>query len=250
MHQSNQPLSPLTTLPTMHDLPAEDPEENGLPDLFHLLQPRLLDEALSSANCSVDRFFTASDLNLYYDPQHPLWYKRPDWFIVLGKSPASIQQELHLSYVLWQEGIAPFLVVELLSPSTESDDLGRSLREVNTPPTKWQVYEQIVRVPYYGIFDRYQQQFRLFRLVATHYEEMPLIEQKFWFDEIQLGLGVWQGKYQETAGKWLRWYDRENNWSPLAVETIELERFRADQAQQKADRLAAQLQSLGIDPDG
>jgi hypothetical protein len=29
-------------LPTMYDLPSEDPEEPGLPDEFHDLQPQLL----------------------------------------------------------------------------------------------------------------------------------------------------------------------------------------------------------------
>ena len=33
--QSDPPLSPRETLPTMYDLPSEDPEEPGLPDQFH-----------------------------------------------------------------------------------------------------------------------------------------------------------------------------------------------------------------------
>jgi hypothetical protein len=32
--------------------------------------------------------------------------------------------EMRLSYLVWQEGVDPFLVVELLSPGTESEDLG------------------------------------------------------------------------------------------------------------------------------
>lgn len=51
------------------------------------------------------------------------------------------------SIYLWQEGVAPFLMVELLSPGTEAEDLGQTLRVVGKPPTKWQVYEQILRVP-------------------------------------------------------------------------------------------------------
>ncbi len=49
-------------------------------------------------------------------------------------------------------------VVELLSPGTEAEDLGQTLREMNQPSTKWQVYEQILRVPYYVLFDRYENQ--------------------------------------------------------------------------------------------
>jgi Uma2 family endonuclease len=87
---------------------------------------------------------------------------------VLNKSPA--QQQLRLSYVIWQEGTAPFLVVELLSPGTEAENLGQTSREANTPPTKWQVYEQLLRIPYYVLFDRYQNQLRVFRLIATGVE--------------------------------------------------------------------------------
>ena len=32
MYQTNPPVSPKETLPTMYDLPSEDPEEPGLPD--------------------------------------------------------------------------------------------------------------------------------------------------------------------------------------------------------------------------
>ncbi len=34
--QSDPPLSPRLILPTMYDLPSEDPEEPGLPDEYHL----------------------------------------------------------------------------------------------------------------------------------------------------------------------------------------------------------------------
>jgi len=48
--------------------------------------------------------FVASDLNLYYDPLNTGWYKRPDWFAVVGVSRLYQGQDLRLSYVLWQEG--------------------------------------------------------------------------------------------------------------------------------------------------
>ena len=82
------------------------------------------------------------------------------------------QSDLRLSYVTWQEGRNPFLVIELLLPGTEAEDLGQTLRDVDRPPTKWQVYEQMLRVPYYALFDRYTLEFRLFKLVATRYEEI------------------------------------------------------------------------------
>ena len=105
MQLTSPPLSTGQILPTMYDLPSEDPEEPGLPDEFHLLQPELLRQTFQPPAYAADNFFTASDLNLYYDPSHPQWYKRPDWFGVLGVSRLYDQRDLRLSYVIWQEEI-------------------------------------------------------------------------------------------------------------------------------------------------
>ena len=96
---SYEPLPPQQTLPTMYDLPSEDPEEPGLPDEFHLLQPELLRSTSRPPSYTEDNVFTGSDLNLYYDNKHTQWYKRPDWFAVLGVSRFYEQTELRLSYV-------------------------------------------------------------------------------------------------------------------------------------------------------
>lgn len=108
--QSDPPLSPRQTLPTMYDLPSEDPEEPGLPDQFHLLQPRLLDATFRPPNYSNDEILVASDLNLYYDVRHFNWYKCPDWFAVVGVSRLYEGQDLRMSYVMWQELVSPFVV--------------------------------------------------------------------------------------------------------------------------------------------
>ncbi len=244
------------TLPTMHDLPSEDPEEPGLPDEFHALQPQFLKKTCRPPHWPMDQLFSAMDLNLYYDVDHPLWHKRPDWFLVLGKTPAQTQQDLRRSYVIWQEGVVPFLIIELSSPGTEAEDMGQTLRDVNSPPTKWQVYEQILRIPYYVLFDRYINNFRVFQLVGTRYQAVDLPDGKFWFADLELGLGVWQGTYDDTDGLWLRWYDTQGNWIPFPEEQLdqerqraEQERQRAEQERQRAERLAARLRALGLDPD-
>jgi len=214
-------------------------EDQGLPDEFHLLQPRLLTDTFSPPNYPPDQVFVASDLNLYYDTRNPLWYKRPDWFAVVGVSRLFDQRELRLSYVMWQEIIAPLVMVELLSPKTEKEDLGRTLREVNQPPTKWEVYERIVRVPYYIIFDRYTDKLQAFQLVADRYEEIDVSSGKIWMPGIELGLGLWQGSFEGIERLWLRWYDSTGNW---VLTPVEKERKRGD-------KLAAKLRELGINPD-
>jgi Uma2 family endonuclease len=239
MHQSDPPRPPKETLPTMYDLPSEDPEEPGLPDEFHIYQPRLLQETFRLPNYPANDVFVATDLNLYHDVHHPLWYKRPDWFAVLGNSHLHEEQELRLSYVIWQEGVNLFVAVEFLSPGTEREDLGQTLRDSNQPPTTWEVYEQILRIPYYVVFDRYTNQLQVFILYADRYTELNLEEPRLWIPSLELGLGLWQGVYQGVERLWLRWCDAEGNWLLTPSE----------QERQRAERLAARLREAGIDPD-
>ncbi|MBD1899657.1 Uma2 family endonuclease [Trichocoleus sp. DQ-A3] len=251
VEQTNPPLSPRETLPTMYDLPSEDSEEPGLPDEFHDLQPQLLSFTFSPPSYPPEQVFSASDLNLYYDVRHQNWYKRPDWFGVVGVPRLYDQQDLRLSYVIWQEGISPFVVVELLSPGTEKEDLGQTTREANQPPTKWEVYEQILRVPYYVVFNRYTDQLRAFTQVSGRYQELDLTEPRIWIPTLELGLGLWQGEYQGSNRQWLRWYDAQGNWIPTEAE-IERQRAqqaeqRAQQAEQRAEELAQRLRDLGIE---
>jgi Uma2 family endonuclease len=256
MYQTDPPRSPKEVLPTMYDLPSGDLEEPGLPDEFHHLQPQLLRETFRPPGYPPDQVLVASDLNLYYDPRHPLWYKCPDWFAVLGISRLYEQRELRLSYVIWQEGVDPSVVVELLSPGTEKEDLGQTLRDINQPPTKWEVYEQILRVPYYIVFNRYSNQLRAFQNLAGCYQELNLTQSQLRLPQLGLGLGLWQGEYEGIEGLWLRWRDVEGRWIPTFAEQAEQERRRAEQAElqleqerQRAEHLAARLRELGFNPD-
>lgn len=142
----------------------------------------------------------------------------------------------------------------MLSPGTEKEDLGEVERGVNQPPTKWEVYERILGIPYYVLFDRYTDQFRAFRLEDGSYREV-IAEDKVGLPEVSLGLGLWYGTYQGIERLWLRWYDATGNWVSTEVERerqraeqerqrADEERQRAEQEKQRADRLAAELRAL------
>ncbi len=118
----------------MYELPSEDPEEPGKPDEFHLWQAELLSQTFRPPTYPPERVFVASDLNLYYDPLNTGWYKRPDWFAVVDVSRLYQGQDLRLSYVLWQEGVRPVVAIELLSPGTQDEDLGRRESQGKQPP--------------------------------------------------------------------------------------------------------------------
>ncbi|WP_293337348.1 Uma2 family endonuclease [Microcoleus sp. CAWBG58] len=264
--QSDPPRSPRETLPTMYDLPSEDPEEPGLPDEFHDLQPQLLTLAFRPHNYQASEIFSGTDMNLYYDVQHTLWHKRPDWFGVVGVPRLYNQSELRMSYVTWQEGVNPFVIVELLSPGTEKEDLGANIDEEKLPiqpnnvgnaqvlqadtnekpPSKWEVYEQILRVPIYAVFSRYTNRLRVFALNAGHYQELELSDSRVWIPDLGLGLGLWQGEFQGIDRLWLRWYDVDGNW---ILTEAEQQRQRADSAEAQLQSLIQRLRESGIDPD-
>lgn len=288
MYIPDSQSSQAKALPTMYDLPSEDPEEPGLPDEYHRWQAQLLCDSCLPSNYPVDRIFSASDLNLYYDSNHPTWYKRPDWYLVVGVSRFYQDTELRQSYVIWDEGVTPLIAIEFLSPSTEDEDLGLTESAPNKPPTKWEVYERILKIPYYFVFSKYNNQLRVFRLIGNRYREQILTGSRFWIPEIQFSLGLWSGAFMQNQRLWLRWYDINGNWvltpeeferqrAQLESQRAEFERQQAEierqqaeserqraefekqqaeserqQAQldrERANRLADRLRAMGINPD-
>ncbi|OCR02626.1 hypothetical protein BCD67_23080 [Oscillatoriales cyanobacterium USR001] len=271
------PLDPRQSLPTMYDLPFEDPEEDGLPDTFHIDQPQLLEFTFLPPNWDENQVFTATNLYLYYDVAHSRWYKRPNWFAAVGVSRLYEGHDMRFSYVIWQEQVSPFVVVELLSPGTEDEDFGRTMQRQGRPPTKWQVYEQILQVPYYFVFSRHTDELQAFHLINGRYQSVELTCGQLLIPELQLRLGLWQGDYKGMNRLWLRWFtaDGELILSPseraiLAERQViesqqkviefqqQVSEFQQQlsesqkqviAAQEKAERLAARLRELGIEPD-
>ena len=220
----------------MYDLPSEEIGDPGMPDEFHVRQAILLDETFIPPALSPDEVFSAVDMNLYYNVRRTDWYKRPDWFAVIGVSRLYEGRDSRLSYVVWQEEVAPLIVVELLSPRTEKEDLGQTLREVNQSPTKWEVYERILRVPYYIVFGRQADELRVFKLSGPQYAEVAGHGGRYWIPEAELGLGLWRGNYKGQERLWLRWYDAQDHWIPTNAERAKQERQSAEQEYQRAEQ--------------
>lgn len=95
------------------------------------------------------------------------------------------------------------------------------------------------------MFDRYTNELRAFKLDGSRYAEIALQDRRFWIPEIELGLGVWRGSYQGIEMSWLRWYD-VIGW---VLTPVEREIARVEREKQRAERLIAQLRSLGVEPD-
>ncbi len=253
---SNPPLAPRQTLPTMYDLPSEDPEEIRMPDEYHELQSMLLRFTFRPDNFPWEQVFVGTDLNIYYDRHHLNWYKRPDWFAVVGVERLYEGRDIRDSYVMWQELVSPFVIVELLSPSTENEDLGRTVRQPGNPPTKWEVYSQILRVPYYVVFSRLNNEFQAFHLVGDRYQPVSLSNGRLLIREVELSLGLWRGSYEGINRLWLRWFMADGQLILTPNEEAAAAEQRATEAEQRlqeatqlAELLAAKLRELNIDPN-
>lgn len=168
----------------------------------------------------------------------------PDWFYVPNVPPL-INGQVRRSYVLWQEMVAPLIVLEFVSGD------GAEERD-RTPFTgKYWVYEQAVRIPFYAIYEVMHARVEVYHLVDGHYEPVPSNERDH-YPIAPLGdieLGIWQGSYGNIELPWLRWWDAEGNLLLTGDERAEQERVRAEQAEKRAMRLAERLRALGIDPD-
>ncbi|MEA5469714.1 Uma2 family endonuclease [Spirulina sp. 06S082] len=250
-------------LPTMYDLPSEEVGEPGLPDQYHPIQAQLLEQTFQPSTYPSDRVFSAMDLNIYYDAENTKRYKRPDWFGVVGVPRLYEERDLRMSYVVWQEEINPFIVVELLSPSTQREDLGQTRRDIDEPPTKWQVYEEFLQVPYYIIYERERDYFRAFHWEGSRYQELEIANNQLWLEELELGLRLWQGRHNRIERLWLRFYDAAGNLIPTEAEEAErerqekererqekeYERQEKEQAQTALQELRDRLIAMGLDPD-
>jgi hypothetical protein len=63
-----------------------------------------------------------------------------------------------------------------------------------------------------------------------------------WLRPVGLGLKLWRGAFEGQEEEWLRWCDRNGNLIPTGAE-------RAEHERQRAERLAAQLRALGVEPE-
>ncbi len=270
--QVNKAQSTTELVITWEPLPKDfeledDPVDNeGQPLLAGALR-----ESLELSGFIQPEMLIVSNFGLCATVNGQIVVKAPDWLYVDSANPVS---GIRRSYTPQAEGNRPTLVMEFLSETP-----GNEYSVKRTPPLgKWFFYEQILQVPFYAIFEPEEGLLEFHQLQSGRYEPMePTPEGRYWIDEMQLFLGVWQGSKENLTGYWLRWWDAAGNILPWALEKIEQERQRADEAHQRADeerqradeerqradaerqraeqesqqkeRLMAYLRSQGIDPD-
>jgi len=218
--------NPLDCLPSAEDLPDSDdtPVDN---QLQHLI-PGLLEAILAMVWADRMDWFFGVDMGIYYDPNEPAIV--PDGFLSLGVA-RFIDEDLRLSYVLWEENRLPILVLEVVSQKRRGEYT-----------SKMQQYADL-GVLYYAVYNprrRRKPPLEVYHLVDGNYVLQR--GNPVWLPEINLGIGRERGTYQGITREWLYWYDEQGQRLLTPEERIL-------QAEQRAEMLAERLRSLGIDPD-
>lgn len=171
--------------------------------------------------------YCSGNTTVYYDESQRTNrnFRGPDIYVVLGAEP----RQRH-SWMIWREGGKyPNVVIELLSDSTATVDR----------TTKKALYQDVWRLPNYFWFHPYTQEFKGFKLIDSEYQEiLPNAEGHLWSDQLELFLGIHEGRL------WL--FTAEGERVLLAEEALALQ---AEQERLRAERLAAKLRQLGVDPD-
>jgi Uma2 family endonuclease len=165
----------------------------------------------------------------------------PDWFYVPNVSP-TLKGQIRRSYVLWKEYIAPQIVIEFVSgDGTEERDRTASSADDKSSiikPGKFWVYEQAIRVPFYGIYEVKKASVEVYQLIRGRYQLLPPNSRSHYeIPEMGVALGIWEGCYGEYTKPlpWLRWWSRDGKLLLTGEE--------------RADRYAQRLRQMGIDPD-
>ena len=164
----------------------------------------------------------------------------PDWFYV-PNVPPDIDGEYRRSYVLWRELIAPLIALELASGNGNEERDTTALSQQNLEekkrPGKFWVYENIIRIPYYGIYVIQTGELEVYNLIRGSYERMSPNERGHYpIERLGVELGLWQGNYQNQHQLWLRWWDSEGNLLLTGWEQSALEQMRTEQANSRAEQ--------------
>jgi Uma2 family endonuclease len=201
-----------------------------------------LTEALDIAQLITPSLLIASNLGICAKVDGQTVIKAPDWFYVPHVLPTAAGV-IRKSYTPNLEGDIPLIVMEFLSET----DAGEYSIRPTYPYGKMWYYEQILKAPFYIIFDPSSGMLEVRKLEQGRYElQTPDSQGRYHIPHLNLFLGTWLGKRLEIQTHWLRWWDVRGNLLLWASERIEQEKQRAAKAEQELERLKEIIQQAGI----
>ena len=174
--------------------------------------------------------YVSGNLLVFYRPNDKRRHISPDVFVVHG-----VPKGQRPNYLIWEEGKAPELVIELTSKTTRREDIH----------TKMARYRDELKVKEYFLFDPLEDyltpSMQGYRLVSDEYRPIRLKDGRL--PSRVLGLHL------ERSGVDLRlWNPATEHWLPTdseraetAIEQAKSDRTRAENAEAEVERLCSLL---------
>ncbi len=206
-------------------------------------------------------FVAMANVGLFYDIQEPPIV--PDALLSVGVSLLpNVSQRGHRSYTYWRYNKPPEVAIEIVS------------NQKGYETTRKRIMYAKAKVLYYIVFDHdLELQGDIVQVNKLHeegYREHTAQDNVWWLPEVNLGLTLWYGFFEDMEALWLRWCyanglvvptgeemaqrersEKERERSEKERERSEKERAlqQVEQGRKENERLAAKLRALGIDPD-
>jgi Uma2 family endonuclease len=224
----------------------------------HRISMNLLIQSLKYHWRERQDFFVGGNMFVYYSANQVKNqdFKGPDFFVVLDVDGTRNRD----AWIAWEEDSRlPDVVIELMSPSTAEVDL----------TTKKDIYERNLKTQDYFVYDPNNANYlRGWTLINRRYKPLnPNDRGRLYCQSLDLWLGIWQGKVENSQGNWLRFFDSDGNLvllpdeaetqrAELERQQKEVERQQKEEAiqqleieRQQKERLTAKLRELGVNPD-
>ncbi len=174
-------------------------------------------EALKAHYSQQPNIYVSGNNFIYFEEGNPKARISPDTYVVFG-----IPMRQRDSYMAWKEGYhLPAVVFEITSRKTRKEDTD----------TKRPLYEQILRVPEYFLFDPtgdyLKPRLQGYRLGAGRYEILLPVDNRLYSEELNLDL--------VQRGDALRLYDPERGeWLVSTQESMDLLAEQTRRAEEEA----------------
>jgi Uma2 family endonuclease len=193
--------------PSSRDLITGDGEP--LESARHRQQMEVLIQSLEVAWEHRTDFYAGGDMFLYYSETQSRRndFRGPDVFVVLGTN-----RRERRAWVVWEEdGKAPDVVFELLSPSTEHIDRNDKMR----------LYSKVLKVGEYFLFDPWTSVLEGYWLDSprgTYVRKEHDAKGRVYCEQVGQWLGVATSVLYGVEVPWLRWMDEDGRVLPVPAE--------------------------------
>ncbi len=188
-----------------------------------------------------DDYYVANNMFVYYslDQVRNKNYRGPDVFVVKNVDGSRYRD----SWIAWAEGgRLPDVIFELLSTTTEQEDLGK----------KKQLYQQVFRTAEYFWIGYAVERLLGWRLMGGAYVPIaPDAHGRLWSETLGVAVGPWRGPIFAQDHTWPRFYSAEGDLILLHDEAAQAQaeaaQAQAEAERRRADDLAGRLAALEVE---